>query len=124
MRSQSQKILWVYSREAPLGRHKSPLLTCEEAVEGWRYSLGLTATVVAILSCCSAKGSSSKVKIRLHAFQSGVESVRFEFACDQTKAFFFVCPRKDLYTFASSTGSATGENAASSSAALHIISTS
>lgn len=30
-----------------------PLLTCVEAVEGWRYSLGLTATVVAILSCCS-----------------------------------------------------------------------
>lgn len=31
------------------------LLTCVEAVEGWRYSLGLTATVVAILSCCSGK---------------------------------------------------------------------
>lgn len=84
MRSQfKKKILWVYSREVTRERHKSLLLTCEEAVEGWRYSLGLTATVVAILSCCSGNGNSGKVKIRPHVLQSEVESVRVSLAKDQ-----------------------------------------
>lgn len=48
-------------------------LTCEEAVEGWRYSLGLTATVVAILSCSSGNRISRSDKVRLHMFWGEVE---------------------------------------------------
>lgn len=48
-------------------------LTCEEAVEGWRYSLGLTATVVAILSCSSGNRISRSDKVTLHLFWGEVE---------------------------------------------------
>lgn len=49
------------------------LLTCVEAVAGWRYSLGLTATVVAILLCCSEK--SQEERGRSHQRSTALEHV-------------------------------------------------
>lgn len=43
---------------------RKDILTWAAALEGWRYSLGLTATVVAILSCWSTRDTTESARCR------------------------------------------------------------